>query len=49
MVRIVSLALGFFIYTAAFARAEEAQSLQKAKEMSARSGKPILMKFFKEG
>lgn len=48
--RRIGTAIVIFIFLfAAAAIAEDVESLVQAKEISAKTGKPILLKFFKEG
>lgn len=49
MRNLIALTLGFLPLLWLTSMAEEARNLEQAKAMSGATGKPILMKFFKEG
>lgn len=49
MIRSAALSLIFLLCSAAVVLADEAQTLEEAEKLSSQTGKPILMKFFKEG
>jgi hypothetical protein len=48
MRRIGPAILGIIFLTATAVSAEEIETLEQAKAISAKTGKPILLKFFKE-